>query len=183
MLRSALLTPCATRVKHASGALCIAFVTQMSLIGSVHHVYNICVWLLGMLPRQHVSYASDVRFTIFNDCPTPERFAVIIVWDLNSAMDLLTRYRIPWRIRVKIVNVHGPALNWSPCQIRKKLGAEGYHFLPSAQAISNFIHFFHQGAFDESVFGESRLSRFQQAFQLHVFHTVIRCKEYRMSPN
>jgi hypothetical protein len=22
-----------------------------------------------------------------------------------------------------------------------------------------------------------------QAFQLHVFHTVIRCEEYRMSPN
>jgi hypothetical protein len=43
MLRSALLTPGATRVMRASGAFYIAFATGMSRISSAHHVYNICV--------------------------------------------------------------------------------------------------------------------------------------------
>jgi hypothetical protein len=34
---------------------------------------------------------------------------------------------------------------------------------------------------NDSHLGQNEHSR--QAFQLHVFHTVIRCKEYRMSPN
>jgi hypothetical protein len=42
-IRSALLTPGATRVMRASGAFNIAFATRMSRIWCAHHLYNICM--------------------------------------------------------------------------------------------------------------------------------------------